>query len=421
MKTRFVTLITLVTLALTSWATTSYAQHRMGGTPPTLIFPEGKDMVEIPFELEREKILIPVRVNGSDPIAFVLDTGAPISVFMDSEWAGTLDLNIVGEAMVGGVGEGEALTVPIAGDVRFELGGIKITGAMMAIGVGEGKLPDVGWVGVIGQPVFANTVVDFDFANRVLRLHRPETFAYKGNGSEIPLTIANGSFPYIETKVSIDGKVTVPATLVIDTGAGMALSLSVENHDDLDMPERTVNGVLGWGANGVVRGRAGRIASLQVGDYVFRDVVTRFPDPSGMHMMEKGGHSGAIARHGMLGVEVLKRFRTIFDYTSSRLILEPNAEYESPFTYNNTGLMPLPWASGAESIEVIYVLESSPASLAGIEVGDHLTAIDGKPVSGFSVDSIVDILEQPAGSKVSFTIRRNTDEFRKELVLKKII
>lgn len=422
MKTRIITLISLVAFALTSWATTSEAQHKMmGGSPATLIFPEGKNVVKIPFELVRGKILIPVRVNGSEPISFVLDTGAPIAVLLDSELAGTLDLNIVGEARIGGAGEGEASTVPIAGDVTFELGDIKITGGTMAVGIGHGNLPDHGWVGVIGRPVFMNTVVDFDFENRILRLHRPEAFTYKGNGSELPLTIANGSFPYIDTEVSIDGKAAVPATLVIDTGAGLALSLSVENHDDLDMPEKTVDGVLGWGANGVIRGRAGRITSLQIGDYVFRNVVTRFPDPSGMHMLTKGAHSGGIARNGILGVEVLKRFRTIFDYTNTRLILEPNMAYELPFTYNNTGLMPRPWAPGAESIEVAYIVESSPADLAGIEVGDRLTAIDGRPVAGINVDAIVDLFEQAPGSKLTLTIRRQAGEFERELVLRELI
>ena len=260
MKTRLITLISLMAIALASWATISNTQHRMVGSSATLIFPEGKDVVEIPFELVRDKILIPVRVNGSEPISFVLDTGAPIAVFLDSEWAETLDLNIVGEARVGGVGEGEASTVPIAGDVTFELGDIKITGGMMAVGLGHGKLPHVGWVGVIGGPIFLNTVVDFDFENKILRLHRPETFTYKGNGSELPLTIAHGSFPYIDTEVSIDGEAAVPTTLVIDTGAGLALSLSVENHDDLDMPEKTVDGILGWGANGVLHGHAGFFA-----------------------------------------------------------------------------------------------------------------------------------------------------------------
>ena len=39
-------------------------------------FPAGKNYVEVPFETERNWIIIPVSVNGSRPLRFVLDTGA---------------------------------------------------------------------------------------------------------------------------------------------------------------------------------------------------------------------------------------------------------------------------------------------------------------------------------------------------------
>ena len=424
MKTRLIALISPVVLALTSLPTAPSAQHsemRMGPPPATVTFPEGKDVVEIPFEFVRDKILIPVSVNGSKVMSFILDTGAPIAVFRDSDLAGTLDLNIVGQAQVGGAGEGETSTVPIAGDVTFQLAGIEITGATMAIGVGEGKLPNFRWDGVIGRPVFKNLVVDFDFANKMLRLYPPDAFTYNGDGSELPLTIAHGSFPYVDTEVSIDGGTPVPATIVIDTGAGHALSLSVDNHDGLDLPKETVSGILGWGANGVIRGRTGRVTSLKLGGYVLRDVVTGFPDPSGMHMLAASGVLNQVERHGILGAKVLKRFRVIFDYTNARMILEPNTEFESPFTFNNTGMMPLPWAAGAASIEVAHVIAPSPAQTAGIEVGDRITAIDGKPVSGISVDAIHELLEQAPGSKITLTIRRETEEFEKKLVLRELI
>jgi predicted aspartyl protease len=392
----------------------------MGFSPAAVTFPEGKDVVEIPFEFVRNKIFVPVRVNGSEPMSFILDTGAPIAVLRDSDLTGTLDLDIVGNAQVGGAGEGETSTVPIAGDVTFQLGDIEITGGTMAVGVGK-ELPNFGWDGVIGRPVFANFVVDFDFTNKMLRLYLPDKFDYSGNGSELPLTIAHGSFPFIDTEVSIDGGSAVPATIVIDTGAGHALSLSVDSHDDLGLPENTVAGIVGWGANGVIRGRTGRVTSLKLGDYVLHDVVASFPDASGMHMLAAGGAMGQVERHGILGAKTLKRFRVIFDYTNTRVIFEPNAELESPFTFNNTGLMPLPWAPGDASIEVAYVIASSPAEKAGIEVGDRVTAIDGKPVAGIGVDAVAELLEQAPGSQLTLTIRRNTDEFERTLVLRELI
>jgi len=408
--------------ALTMATLPSSAQHskmRMGFTPATVTFPENKDVVEIPFEFIRDKIMVPVSVNGSEPMSFILDTGAPIAVLKDSELVSALDLNIVGHAQVGGAGEGATSSVPLAGDVTFQVGSIEITGGTMAIGVGE-QLPDFGWDGVIGRPLFKNLVVDLDFANKVLRLYPPEKFAYSGNGSELPLTIEHGSFPYVDTEVSIDGGDAVPATIVIDTGAGHALSLSVGNHNGLDLPKKTVSSILGWGANGVIRGRTGRVTSLKLGDYVLHDVVAGFPDANGMHALAANGLNDR-ERHGILGAKVLKRFRVIFDYTNERMILEPNARLESPFAFNSTGLMPLPWATGAPSLEVADVIASSPAQTAGIEVGDRITAINGIPVEDIGVDAIDDLFKQAPGSEITLTILRDKKEFETKLVLQELI
>lgn len=420
MKTRLIVLSSLVALTLTMWAIPAGAQPtkmHMGPPAATLTFPEDKDVVEISFEFVREKIFIPVSVNGSEPMSFILDTGAPIAVLKGSDPTGVLDLKITGQAHVGGAGEGDARSVSIAGDVTFQVGGIEITGGMMAIGVGE-SLPDFGWDGVIGRPLFKNLVVDIDFASQIVRFYPPDKFTYDGNGSELPLTIANGSFPFVTSEISIDGGTAVPATIVIDTGAGHALSLSVDNHDDLELPGKTVSSVLGWGANGVIHGRTGRITSLKLGDYVLHNVVTSFPDPKGVHAL---GGLGQIERHGILGAKVLKRFRVVFDYTNARVILEPNTGLETPFTFNNSGVMPLPWTPGAESIEVADVIASSPAEKSGIEIGDRITAIDGKPVAAIGVDEIQALLEQASGSKITFTILRENKEFEKELVLRELI
>lgn len=424
MKTTQIVLLPLVLLPVAAQPVATAAQHEMHtGPPPAQVsFPAGKDVVEVPFQLVHEKILISVGVNGSEPMPFVLDTGAPIAVLMRSEKASALDLDIVGKAAVGGAGEGEASMVDLAANVTFQLQDITITGSTMAIGVGEGKLPQMGWEGVIGRPLFKNLVVDLDFANEVMRLYPPDKFRYKGTGSEIPITIAPGSgFAFVESEVSIDGKKAVPATLAIDTGAGHALSLSVDAHDELDAPEKTVSSILHWGANGVIRGRTGRISSLKVGDFVMRDVVASFPNPEGTHALASMGAFGDITRHGILGAKVLKRFRVIFDYTNARMILEPTKGLDAPFASNNSGLRPWPWAPGDAFVKVADIVASSPAEEAGLEVGDRIIAIDGRSVEGLAPDRIEEFLEQAPGTRVKLTVMRGEKKFDRELVLRQMI
>jgi len=402
----------------------SCAQHKqhMGISPATLTFPEGKDVVEIPFEFERNKILIPVRVNGSEPISFILDTGAPIAVLLGSELMDSLDLNILGEAQIAGLGGEESVTVPLASDVTFHLNGIEISNCMMAMGVGKGKMTHFGTTGVIGMPIFKNSVVEIDFQKHILRLHKPESFKYSGNGTALPLKFSpHGSFPYVAAQVSIDDGAPVPASMVIDSGAGLALSLSVDSDDDLHLPGNTVRSILGWGASGVIRGHTGRVTRLQLGDYELENVITSFPDAGDEHAMTSSDAPDAIVRNGLLGAKVLKRFHVVFDYANSCVILEPNSNFNDPFPYNTTGLLPMPWARHAETLEVADVIGASPAKKAGIKIGDRITAIDGQPVAAISAAAIQKVLQQKPGTSVTFTIRRGDEELEKKLVLGELI
>ncbi|HYK20391.1 MAG TPA: PDZ domain-containing protein, partial [Pyrinomonadaceae bacterium] len=53
-----------------------------------------------------------------------------------------------------------------------------------------------------------------------------------------------------------------------------------------------------------------------------------------------------------------------------------------------------PLMPGVDVPTVFYVTQDSPASDAGLRVGDIITAIDGKPSSTLTLDSIREMLKQ---------------------------
>lgn len=55
---------------------------------------------------------------------------------------------------------------------------------------------------------------------------------------------------------------------------------------------------------------------------------------------------------------------------------------------------------------VAYVMYGYPAYVAGIEIGDEVLEIDGKPTTGMDFKTASELLQAKAGSAVSFTIRR---------------
>ncbi len=63
-----------------------------------------------------------------------------------------------------------------------------------------------------------------------------------------------------------------------------------------------------------------------------------------------------------------------------------------------------------EEIEVVTPLEDTPAYRAGIQSGDIISHVDGRPIKGFSINKVVDIITGPQGTDVTLTIRRDEKE-----------
>ncbi len=64
-----------------------------------------------------------------------------------------------------------------------------------------------------------------------------------------------------------------------------------------------------------------------------------------------------------------------------------------------------------EGFQVTTVTEGGPAEQAGMQQGDLLTAIEGQPVTDMTVEDAADIVRGEEGTPVSFTVRREEQEF----------
>src|SRR5947207_2697762 len=101
---------------------------------PTLHFPAGKDVVEVPFEVESGWMVIPVSVNGSRPLRYVLDSGAAGAVHHNPAIVDSLNFKITGKTQAGGAGGGGATSeVSVAEKVTFNIGGIKLSNGNLLI------------------------------------------------------------------------------------------------------------------------------------------------------------------------------------------------------------------------------------------------------------------------------------------------
>lgn len=376
-------------------------------------FPPGQTTIELPFRLISNKIIVPVRINGHGPFDFVLDTGASSALFDAPDVAANLDVEIVGQAMVAGAGNGRPKPIDLATNITFDVGGVALRGAQLAItpAGGPALMPGNDWQGVFGDQLFTSTVVEIDWQQQRIRLHDPKHFVAPDDVVAVPLRVAGGHV-YVNATLAIEDEPAKAVELVVDTGANHALSLSPSAGD---LPPRRIDGTtLGYGLSGPLRGSAGRVRSLRLGETTFRNVLTSFPDSQLSTVI----HS---AVDGNLGAEILRRFDTTFDYANHRMLLRATQAVDTPFAFSTSGIYVRPWLDDHGHAIVEDVLTDSPAARAGIAAGDRIVAVDGQTMSNLTLDALRTHLRGTPGERLALTLMRDGERHEHSLSLEQLL
>jgi len=363
-------------------------------------FPAGTSVVEIPFRDEMNTILIDMSINGSDPVAFVVDTGTYDVVLMKPQ------------AMKGLIeNPGSGGETWLARDLDFEMGSLRFTGVEMAV-MPEGALKNLGttsWDGILGAPFFENLVVEVDWEKSILRLHDPATFKAPETAAVVPIEKRRAHI-YVTGEVTIDGN-SRPVDLIVDTGSTGALAL---RSDNVPVPARRISDLtLARSLFGDIKGDIGRIDKLQLGGSSLQGVVSIFV----------AGSSGIISvgSDGNLGVKILRRFGVTFDYAGSRMLLEPTAAVSDPFPFSTSGLQLDLKIDEDGSVLIKDVYADSPAAKAGVGTGDRLLTVNAKPVRELGIDAIRDLLRQAPGTRIKLEVQQGDSWQEIELELATIL
>jgi len=73
---------------------------------PSVRFPAGKNVVEVPFEVESGLMVIPISINGSRLLRYVFDSGLSGAIHHNAAVVDSLNLRISGTRQVRGAGGG---------------------------------------------------------------------------------------------------------------------------------------------------------------------------------------------------------------------------------------------------------------------------------------------------------------------------
>ena len=388
-------------------------QNRQQSAPLTG-FTSGASALHIPFQLSSNVIFVQVRVNGSEPLWFVLDTGAG-GTLLDTNRAKTLGIKVSGGGDVDGAGE-NSVAAGMAKNVSFSLPGVDFQAREVAVLPLSSLNRYIGRVveGVLGHDFFSRFVVEVDYAARIINVYDPKGFQYSGPGDSIPLELKDNG-PSVHARLNLPGRAPIEGSFRIDTGGSHALILNtpfVKTQKVLESISKTIAAPAA-GVGGETSVRLGRVQSLQLGRFALEKPVTTFAQSA----------KGALANPdltGNIGGGILRRFKVIFDYRNHRMILEPNGHLTEPFESDMSGIVLTAEGVKLDAFTIFYVTENSPASEAGLRVGDVITAIDDKPSSALALDDVREMFKQN-GREYLLSIKRGEQSSQVKIKLRSLI
>ncbi len=392
---------------LTDWKEVASAPPftRPADGPPDWHFTAG-NRVTLPLEIQHGLIVVQVGVNGSAPQAFILDTGAEVTVINTSRLA-KLGLKSLGSLAVG-AGGGDVEMSYIDG-VSLAVPGLTVGPQVVTAVPLDPMEPLFGHPidGVLGYDFLSRFVVEVDYEKKTLTLTDPAGYQHTGDGEAIPITLA-GSTPNASASILLMERAPVTAQFVVDTGCSCEVSFNAP----FARSQKLLEGVAhvftppagsSRGAGGETHEVMAHIEGLTLGHQTVKRPIADFPTDTVGAMADPDSA-------GLLGGELWRRFVVTFEYTHKTMWLAPNRHFSAGSPAIGTGIVLTTSGEGQHQITVMGIVPGTPGAEAGLAVGDVLNKLDQTPSAKLSLDDIEKTLREPKPH--TLVIRRGNKELR---------
>lgn len=373
----------------------------------------------IPFRTFNNLIIIPVSINGSDTLSFIVDTGVRNTILIEKSVADALALEYERTINILGAASNQVVIGHIVSKVRFQSAGL--TGEIHSLLViDEDFLRLENYFGrkihgIIGYDLFRRFIVKINYETKKLKLYEPENYTPSRSYTRIVFDLDNGK-PYVDALLTIDDSTQVNSRLMIDLGASHSSLLELNTKDSLKLPEKYITSSLGRGLGGNIEGYKARIDRIDIGKFNFQEVIVSYADPTSF--LDSASHAN---RNGTLGGEILSRFHVIFSYPDNAMYLKKNKNYHTPFEYNLCGITLMVVEMDFNAYLVDEVAPGSPADLAGVKPGDFLREVNHIPAHQLGYDEITGIFHSRPNRTVKLLLNREGKDIRVKVRLKRQI
>ena len=271
------------------------------------IFAAG-DEASFPIEFRQGMIFVPVRINESKPLSFVLDTGST-RMIVDRTLANDLGLKRTGQGSLQGAGAGR-IPIEFVPNVDLGLPGLESRGYEFSTADLHPLKTTLGVKvdGILGYELFRRFVVTIDYKSKTLTVTLPSAFHAGEATQALPIEFRD-QWAFVKGDLVLPGPVTVQDSFLIDSGSGDAVDHPIVMR--LQSRAQTQSGV-GFGT--AVEGATAQALSFQLGGYTL-------PNPT----VSCCGASNQTSK--LIGNDVLKFFTVTLDYSSARMLITPNAGF----------------------------------------------------------------------------------------------
>ena len=379
-------------------------------------FAVARSALGIPFNFENDHLMVSGRVNGSKPLWFMLDTGAEATIVNKARMA-ELGVEPFGASSISG--GGNSTDFAYAEVARFELGGATVLNQRNGVIDLSGleRIYGMPMGGLLGYDFFSRFVVRVNYDAKTIDLLEPSEYLYEGSGAKVPF-ILEGGCPHLASSITVPTVPAIEADLIVDAGAADNVNLTspfVKAHRLLELarkvPAGRPNTMAGseneFFAQTSVRGKLGGIT---LGTFTLNDI------PSNLMVGMKGAYAST-SFSGTIGEGVLHRFNTVYDYSRSAMILQPNAEFSKPFPARKTfGATLLSDGPSYTQFTVTGVRKASPAEAAGLRKDDAIVAADGRPAAELRLVDLRKILADEGAHHV-LSIERSGENVTIDVVV----
>ncbi len=357
-------------------------------TLPPAAFAADANASDVPMDMKWQKPAIPLKINGSGPYMFLLDSGAGPSLIVDQDLAQELKLPKQGNDRVGDPSNPHALAVDKVmvdtvqvGDLVYE--GVESLSWDRPLYSGPERPR-----GVAGLGLFGGMLVTFDYpAGRVrfLRGDLPEP-----DGKEVFACRMVHNVPTID--IDVAGK---KFEAHLDTGSTGFISLPLDAAKTLPLASEPIEMAR---ASTVNRQYSVYSAPLK-GTVQVANVKLENPT---LHFMEGSRPN--------VGTDFLRNMAVTIDRKNQRLRFVSDGRPVAPAQRPRVGLLTAGVRDGR--IPVDSVAPGSPAEKAGLRAGDMVVKINGQPVGPMKPGDVAMAMRV---TPLRFTLLRDGGELEVEI------